>query len=95
MQKDQMKKHYRVMTDFAAQDPRSVKAYLMGHRNGQEAAWNAFCKKMRRQHPHLDDADLTERYAEHVRRQGLTVPKKPARQLTFAFAIVKKRERAV
>lgn len=60
-------RQYAVMTDFAVTDRRSTAAWLRGVRDGREEAWEAYRKKMNRERPELDDADLTQCYAVHVK----------------------------
>lgn len=59
------------MTDFAIDDRRSVAAWLRGVRDGREEAWAAYRRKMNREHPKLDDADLTQCYAMYVRTMAM------------------------
>ena len=77
-------RRYGVMTDFAIHDRRSVAAWLRGVGDGREEAWAVYRRKMNREHPELDDADLTECYAAHV--QALAM----APRLYSAKALIRK-----
>lgn len=56
-----------LLNDHSARDPRSVAAMLRGHGDGRERAYLKFWTRLRRSHPELDEAQVGERYAEHVR----------------------------
>lgn len=52
----------RPIVDYAFRDPRSIAAQLRGHGDGAEFDWLQFRDNMLREHPGLDDSEITALY---------------------------------